>query len=52
MKDYTRVMMKDRQYLVLTTLSDLLEKLPADKFVRIHRSYAMARDKVMACNGQ
>ena len=26
MKDYTRVVLKDRQYLVLTTLSDLLEK--------------------------
>jgi DNA-binding LytR/AlgR family response regulator/signal transduction histidine kinase len=51
MKDYTRVVMKDRQYLVLTTLSDLLEKLPPDKFVRIHRSYAVARDKVMGVMG-
>ncbi len=52
MKDYTRVVMKDRQYLVLTTLSDLLEKLPGDKFVRIHRSYAVARDKVTGVSGQ
>jgi len=51
MKDYTRIMLKDKQYLVLTTLSDLLEKLPADKFVRIHRSYAIQRDKVSAVMG-
>ncbi len=51
MKDYTRIMLKDKQYLVLTTLSDLLEKLPADKFVRIHRSYAIQRDKVSAVVG-
>ncbi len=51
MKDYTRVVTKDRQYLVLTTLSDLLDKLPVEKFVRIHRSYAVARDKVMGVMG-
>ncbi|HTR30091.1 MAG TPA: LytTR family transcriptional regulator DNA-binding domain-containing protein [Puia sp.] len=51
MKDYTRVVTTDRQYLVLTTLSDLLEKVPAEKFVRIHRSYAVARDKVTAVHG-
>lgn len=51
MKDYTRIMLKDKQYLVLTTLSDLLEKLPAEKFVRIHRSYAIQRDKVTAVMG-
>lgn len=48
MKDYTRIMLTDKQYLVLTPLSDLLEKLPAEKFVRIHRSYAIQRDKVSA----
>lgn len=51
MKDYTRIVTKDRQYLVLTTLSDLLEKLPAQKFVRIHRSYAVNRDRVTAVMG-
>jgi DNA-binding LytR/AlgR family response regulator/signal transduction histidine kinase len=48
MKDYTRIMLIDKQYLVLTPLSDLLEKLPAERFVRIHRSYAIQRDKVSA----
>jgi DNA-binding LytR/AlgR family response regulator/signal transduction histidine kinase len=51
MKDYTRMVTKDRQYLVLTTLSELLERLPADKFARIHRSYAVNRDKVLGVMG-
>ena len=46
MKDYTRLVTKDRPYLVLVTLTDLLAKLPQEKFVRIHRSYAINRDKV------
>ncbi len=48
MKDYTRLVTKDRPYLVLATLTELLGKLPEDKFVRIHRSYAIRRDKVTA----
>ena len=48
MKDYTRIMTADRQYLVLTTLSDMQERLPADKFVRIHRSYIVHTDKITA----
>jgi DNA-binding LytR/AlgR family response regulator/signal transduction histidine kinase len=48
MKDYTRIMTPDKQYLVLTTLSDMQERLPAEKFVRIHRSYIVHTDKITA----
>ncbi len=48
MKDYTRIMTVDKQYLVLTTLTDMQERLPADKFVRIHRSYIVHTDKITA----
>jgi DNA-binding LytR/AlgR family response regulator/signal transduction histidine kinase len=48
MKDYTRIMTVDKQYLVLTTLSDMQERLPSEKFVRIHRSYIVHTDKVTA----
>ena len=51
MKDYTRIQLRDKQYLVLTTLAELLEKLPKEKFVRIHRSYAVHTDKVTAVRG-
>ncbi len=46
MKDYTRIKTAANQYLVLTTLSGIMEKLPADLFVRIHRSYAVNCKKV------
>jgi len=48
MKDYTRVVTNEKQYLVLTTLNGICEKLPADMFVRIHRSYVVNRSKVDA----
>lgn len=46
MKDYTRVVMAGGQYLVLTTLSALQEKLPPERFIRIHRSYIVNQDRV------
>ena len=51
MRDYTRIQLKDKQYLVLTTLTELLERLPPGRFVRIHRSYAVQTDKVSAVVG-
>jgi len=51
MKDYTRIVTKEKHYLVLTTLSDMLEKLPPGKFARIHRSYAVHTDKITAVKG-
>jgi|GEM_PF-45455 len=46
MKDYTRVVMAGGQYLVLTTLSALQEKLPPERFIRIHRSYIVNQERV------
>ena len=48
MKDYTRIITTTKQYLVLTTLNGITEKLPADIFVRIHRSYVVNKKKVDA----
>ena len=48
MKDYTRVVLADKQYLVLTTLSNMQEQLPAREFVRVHRSYVVHTDKITA----
>jgi DNA-binding LytR/AlgR family response regulator len=47
MKDYTRIVVPGKQYLVLTTLSAMQEKLPPEKFVRIHRSYIVRVDKIV-----
>jgi DNA-binding LytR/AlgR family response regulator len=48
MRDYTKIITVAKQYLVLTTLSGLVEKLPAGIFVRIHRSYVVNKHKVDA----
>jgi DNA-binding LytR/AlgR family response regulator len=46
MRDYTRITTVDTQFLVLTTLNGIIEKLPPDNFVRIHRSYVVNKSKV------
>lgn len=51
MKDYTRIVTQDKKYLVLGTLTGMYEKLPSEKFVRIHRSYIVNRDKISARKG-
>lgn len=51
MKDYTRIIVPGKQYLVLATLSSMQEKLPRDKFIRIHRSYIVNLDKILSVKG-
>jgi DNA-binding LytR/AlgR family response regulator len=46
--DYSRVHTYDRSYLCTRSLRALEEALPADRFVRIHRSYLVNLDKVVA----
>jgi two-component system response regulator LytT len=46
--DYSRVHTYDRSYLCTRSLRALEEALPADRFVRIHRSYVVNLDKVAA----
>jgi two-component system, LytTR family, response regulator len=48
MRDYTKITTVTKQYLVLTTLNGITEKLPPDIFVRIHRSYVVNRNKIDA----
>ncbi len=45
MRDYTRIVTIQQQYLVLSTLNSFAEKLP-DTFVRIHRSYLVNSKKI------
>jgi two-component system LytT family response regulator len=47
MKDYTKIRtLSGQNLLVLETISSLLRKLPEDKFLRIHRSYAVNEQKI------
>jgi DNA-binding LytR/AlgR family response regulator len=44
--NYTRIVTADRKLITLSNLKHFMEQLPAEKFVRVHRSYAVALDKV------
>lgn len=48
LKDYVRIHLKNqaRPLIALTTMKGLEEKLPANRFCRVHRSYIVAMDKI------
>jgi DNA-binding LytR/AlgR family response regulator len=50
-KEYVRYHTHEKQYVVLQSLKSLVQSLPADRFMRIHRSYIIALDKVTALEG-
>jgi two-component system LytT family response regulator len=49
--DYVRVTTKDTHYVVSYTLRDLLEALPEKQFLRVHKSYAVAINKISFLEG-
>lgn len=48
LKDYVRVRTREKTVTAYQRISYLEEKLPEDRFMRIHRSYIVALDKVEA----
>lgn len=46
LKDYSKIVTKNKSILTLSKLKHFLEQLPADRFVRVHRSYAIAINKI------
>ena len=46
MKDYTKIVTSSKRYLVLETFSSMYTRLPIEKFVRIHRSYIVNKNRV------
>ena len=50
LKDYVKVHLKndEKGVLSLTSLKDLEEKLSSKKFMRVHRSFIVALDKITA----
>lgn len=51
LKDYIRIKTTSAKYIVHKTLGSFTEELPSDKFIRIHRSYTIAIDKVNTVEG-
>ena len=52
LKDYTGVVTRQKKYCVLTPLGSLLKEKPFDRFVRIHRSYAIQKQSVTRINSR
>lgn len=51
MKEYIKVVTIDKTYITHKSLTSLSEELPLDRFVRIHKSYTIAIDKVKSIEG-
>jgi DNA-binding LytR/AlgR family response regulator len=46
MKDYLRIICKNRKIMTLQSFSKIVESLPSKKFCRVHKSYIVALDKI------
>lgn len=51
LKDYLRINTITGKYIIHSTLTDFTELLPSRNFIRIHRSYTIAIDKIEAVEG-
>ena len=51
LKDYIKVFTKSGDYLAHKSLSGITEELPSNLFLRIHRSFTVALDKIQALEG-
>lgn len=50
LKDYIRVKTAQESWVCYQTLTSITEKLPKEKFMRVHRSFTIALDKVTVVN--
>jgi len=46
LKDYVQIFTGDKKILTLITMKKMEEKLPSKKFIRVHRSFIVAIDKI------
>ncbi|RKR12047.1 LytTR family two component transcriptional regulator [Flavobacterium sp. 90] len=51
LKDYLKISTLSGKYIIYSTLSDFTDLLPERNFLRIHRSYTVAIDKIDAIEG-
>ncbi|KAA1244229.1 LytTR family DNA-binding domain-containing protein [Aquimarina sp. RZ0] len=51
LRDYIRINTLSDKYVIHQTLSGFTEELPADRFIRIHRSFTISIDKVETIEG-
>src|SRR5439155_26709965 len=51
-KDYVRIVTTSRPVITYQRIGYMEEKLPENKFVRIHKSYIIAVDKIVSYNNE
>ncbi len=51
LKDYIRIITPTSKFIIHSTLSSFTDDLPSNQFLRIHRSYTIAIDKVSVVEG-
>jgi len=51
MKEYIKVVTVEKTYITHKSLTSLTDELPADRFMRIHKSYTIALNKVKSVEG-
>lgn len=51
-KDYATVYTPDQKLLTLTSLTRIIENLPANRFVRVHKSYIVSLEKITSIERQ
>ncbi len=51
LKDFSKLFLKDRPMLISAHLKLMEDLLPSDRFLRVHRSYIVALDKISAMQG-
>lgn len=51
LRDYIRIHTNTEKIMVLENLKDILEKLPPNQFIRVHRSYIIPTDKIKLVDG-
>lgn len=51
LKEYVRFVCKNGKYVTLESLKNLADQLPSEDFMRVHKSYIVAKDKVRSVVG-
>ena len=51
LRDYIRIHTNDEKIMVLENMKDILEKLPSNQFIRIHRSFIIPKNKIKVIDG-
>ncbi|MFZ0282785.1 MAG: LytTR family DNA-binding domain-containing protein, partial [Bacteroidales bacterium] len=46
LKDYVKIYTEGKLILTKTTMKNIMEKLPSDRFFRVHKSYIVSIDKI------